>query len=129
MNERMAQILGLGPEEAARATVGDFVHPEDRPGFAEGLAQCQAGSPASYEQRYHRKDGTVRMGDVRGRSASRRGPASSRACSAIDGHQRPRRMALEAQREAELRFRRAFDSRITGVTIIDDESGLISEAK
>jgi PAS domain S-box-containing protein len=56
MNQRMAQILGLSADEAARARVTDFVAPGDRADVAERLVQRMAGVSASYEHGFLRKD-------------------------------------------------------------------------
>ena len=126
MNHRMAQILGTTAEAAVEGSLADFVDEEFRPVLAARLAQRKAGIPGSYRQRLRRKDGTVAWGVFE-------------SSPLFDEHDRFEGVLIvmtdvteqtrseEAQREAELRFRKIFESGIVGVTIAD-HAGLISEA-
>ncbi len=126
MNHRMAQILGLTAEEAAHTSLADCVDDESRPLLEQRLAQRKAGIPGSYEQRLHRKDGTVAWGLFDSSPLfddKDRFEGVLFVITDITDHARSKL----AQREAELRFSRLFDSGIIGVTIANRD-GLYTEA-
>jgi two-component system cell cycle sensor histidine kinase/response regulator CckA len=126
MNERMAQILGLSPEEAAHARVTDFVVDADQASVAERRGLRMAGISSSYEHKFLRKDRSVGWGIFE----------SSPLFDAAGGFEgvltvmrdvTDQRASQEAAREAELRFRRIFESGISGIAVAT-MSGVITEA-
>ncbi len=126
MNGGMAKMLRLTVEEAAQASIADFVEEQDRPGVKDRLAQRRAGLSATYEHRFLRKDGTFGWGIFEANPLhDAHGAFEGVLTLATDITER--RNADEARREAELRFRRLFDSGIIGI-MVADESGRIHEA-
>jgi PAS domain S-box-containing protein len=126
INHRMAQIVGLSAEEAADASIADFIDGEDQPGFAECLEQRKAGITGSYEHKFRCKDGSVGWGVFESSPLS---DADGRfeGVLTVMTDITAQRKSLEAQRDAERCFKRLFDSRITGVTIAN-LAGAITEA-
>jgi PAS domain S-box-containing protein len=116
MNARMARILGLTAEEAAHASVTDFVDEAARKDVAARLAERKTGVSSSYDYEFRRKGGEARWGafessplfDAEGRFEG---------VLTVMTDITERRKSQEAQREAELRFRRIFDSGIIGITV------------
>ena len=117
INQRMAQILGLSAEEAQRASIEDFV-------FA---VQLDLAEPtASRERMFRRKDGTVGWGLIESNRLD--DPEGSfEGVLTVMTDISEQRSSHEAEREAELRFKRLCDSGIIGVSV-SDLSGHVIDA-
>jgi PAS domain S-box-containing protein len=126
MNQRMADILGLDAEEAGSARLVDFIDEEDRPALAERMAERKAGNAGSYEHKLRRKDGSVVWGALEGTPLYDTEGRFEGVLSVVTDITE-RRRAWEALREAELRFRRLFESGAVGVTVVD-ATGRVVEA-
>jgi two-component system, cell cycle sensor histidine kinase and response regulator CckA len=127
MNQRMAQILGMSAEEAALASVADFIDAEDLPGIVARLAERVDGSFGRYELRFRRKDGSVGWGEFEA-SPLYDGEGRFEGSLTVVTDITARRHSQEAHREAELRFTRLFESGITGVVLSDVATGMVTEA-
>jgi diguanylate cyclase (GGDEF)-like protein/PAS domain S-box-containing protein len=62
VNQRWEILSGYTVRQALRMSVGDIIHPEDRPGVLSNMRQRVAGGdiPISYPMRIVRQDGEVR---------------------------------------------------------------------
>jgi len=60
VNQKMADMLGLVPEEMVGKPFADFVAPEDLDDHREKIALSVQGEDARFERRFRHKDGSVR---------------------------------------------------------------------
>jgi diguanylate cyclase (GGDEF)-like protein/PAS domain S-box-containing protein len=114
-NQRMAEMLGCGPDDLARANVLDFVHGEDHDALRDALERRQAGMSDQGERRYQRADGTVLVALV---SASPLTDTSGRSIGSFalitDITARSDAQAALVERESRL-FALAHYDRVTGL--------------
>jgi diguanylate cyclase (GGDEF)-like protein/PAS domain S-box-containing protein len=111
---------GLEPQEGPfPATLYmDMIHPEDRERMRATLSSL-TDSPHDFqvEFRVNRPDGSVATLEVRGRRVE--GPDGRPLISSTSRDVTAEREAQRALREAEERFRRAFEDSATGMALVD----------
>jgi diguanylate cyclase (GGDEF)-like protein/PAS domain S-box-containing protein len=111
---------GLEPQEGPfpAALYLDMIHPEDRERMRATLASL-TDSPHDFqvEFRVNRPDGSVATLEVRGRRVE--GPDGRPLVSSTSRDVTAEREAQRALREAEERFRRAFEDSATGMALVD----------
>jgi diguanylate cyclase (GGDEF)-like protein/PAS domain S-box-containing protein len=112
------RVLGYRPEEMVGESELDYVHPDDVGRMEDVLAQAREkpGSRPSVEVRWRHKDGSWRWLEVSYNNLlgdpKVRGMVSSASAITV------RKMAEEALRESEERFRSAFEDVPIGVSFI-----------
>jgi PAS domain S-box-containing protein/putative nucleotidyltransferase with HDIG domain len=57
VNERMAQMLGVGPDDMLGRPIADFMFPEDLDDHRRQMAIRHAGRSSHYERRFRHRDG------------------------------------------------------------------------
>jgi diguanylate cyclase (GGDEF)-like protein/PAS domain S-box-containing protein len=117
LNGAWERCLGWTREELIERPFIDFVHPDDRAGTMEEAERSTRGHGTTcFTNRYRAKDGSYRSIEWRSWIDAERDLIHAAARDVTD------RLAAEAkQREAEERFRRAFDDSATGMAVIGVE--------
>ncbi|MBS1870005.1 MAG: diguanylate cyclase [Actinobacteria bacterium] len=114
LNGAWERCLGWTREELMAAPFIDFVHPEDR---ARTLAEAERAAggdgTARFTNRYRTKHGDYRWIEWRSWADPERGLIHAAARDVTE-----QRAIESAQREAEERFRRAFDDSATGMAVV-----------
>jgi diguanylate cyclase (GGDEF)-like protein/PAS domain S-box-containing protein len=117
LNGAWEQQLGWSREELMSKPFIEFVHPDDRAGTEEEAARLATGdATVSFLNRYRTKDGGWRW--IEWNSTA---DQEARTIYAAARDVTERRTAEEARREAEERFRRAFDDSATGMAVVGVE--------
>ncbi len=117
LNGAWESLLGWSREELMAKPFIEFVHPDDRANTEEEAARLATGeTTVSFTNRYRAKDGGWRWIEWN----STADPAT-RTIYAAARDVTERRAADEARREAEERFRRAFDDSATGMAVVGVE--------
>lgn len=117
LNDAWERCLGWTREELMARPFADFVHPDDRERTEAEAALAAAGDfTASFTNRYRAKDGTWHWIEWSSHVDPERGLIHAAARDVTEG-----REAAAAQREAEERFRRAFDDSATGMAVVGVE--------
>jgi diguanylate cyclase (GGDEF)-like protein/PAS domain S-box-containing protein len=117
LNGAWERCLGWTREELMARPFVDFVHPDDRERTESEAALASAGGfTASFTNRYAAKDGSWRWIEWTSQVDAERGLIHAAARDVTE-----RREADAAQREAEERFRRAFDDSATGMAVVGVE--------
>ena len=118
LNGSWEQTLGWTPAELMARPFLDFVHPEDRE-YTEREAAALGTTgyfTASFTNRYRTKDGRYRWIEW-----SSRADPEAQLIYAAARDVTERRKAEQAQREAEERFRRAFEDSAVGMAVVGIE--------
>jgi PAS domain S-box-containing protein len=108
VNRRMAEILGATVAEAMSTPLSEFIVPEERAVIDERLAQRQAGMAGSYEQRFRRRDGAIRLLWIEA-SPLRDAQGAYDGVTGIVSDITDRRETEDALRASEARYRLMFD--------------------
>jgi diguanylate cyclase (GGDEF)-like protein/PAS domain S-box-containing protein len=117
LNGAWERCLGWTREELTGRPFIDFVHPDDRARTMKEVERSTQGHGTTcFTNRYRAKDGSYRSIEWRSWIDAERNLIHAAARDVTD------RLAAEAkQREAEERFRRAFDDSATGMAVIGVE--------
>ena len=113
-------LLGYEPEELIGVVASDIIHPEDRPHIAAYLQSVRDHGPASAEARFRHKGGRWIWMESRGRAVL------DAAGNVVELQTVARDITAERQaagelREAEERFRNAFDQAPIGKALVSTE--------
>jgi diguanylate cyclase (GGDEF)-like protein/PAS domain S-box-containing protein len=113
-------LLGYEPEELIGVVASEIIHPEDRPHIAAYLQSVRDRGPASAEARFRHKGGRWIWMESRGRAVL------DAAGSVVELQTVARDITAERQaagelREAEERFRNAFDQAPIGKALVSTE--------
>lgn len=116
VNRQACQSLGYTREELLGKTPVDF-DPDVTPAILDEIKRkLDDGQPMAFESRHRRKDGTVFLVEVRGQAFLESG-RRFRVASARDITER--KLAEEALRESEERFRGTFENAAVGIAHCD----------
>lgn len=122
-NPALSNILGFSTEEFLARPFMEFIHPDDRQSTINEVEKQLKGSPvARFENRYICKDGSYKWLEWRATAADENGVVY---CAATDITER--RRAEEDLRESEERYRSVFSEARDGITIVDMETGSITD--
>ena len=129
VNPKFCEITGYAAEELLGMTFLELTHPDDRESDFERFRRMVRGEgDYSVEKRYVRKDGLVAWVSVNATVVRDEGGRPVRTASTIQditerkrAEEELRRLREEALREAQERFRSAFDNAPIGVAIVDLE--------
>lgn len=114
VNDAWQRCLGWTREELTARPFLDFVHPDDRERTVQEWTLAEeSDDPLRFTNRYRAKDGTWRWIEWRSWIDSEQGVIHGAARDVTD-----QREADAARREAEERFRRAFDDSATGMAVV-----------
>jgi diguanylate cyclase (GGDEF)-like protein/PAS domain S-box-containing protein len=114
LNDSWESALGWTAEELTSRPLVEFVQPDDRERTLEAAALAAAGdAPASFTNRLVTKDGRTRWIDWSSKADPEREAVYAVARDVTD-----RRATEEARREAEERFRRAFEDSAVGMAVV-----------
>ena len=117
LNGAWERALGWTREELTAQPFIAFVHPDDRADTqAEAAAAADGDSTATFTNRYRTKDGRWRCIEWSSQVDKELGVIHAAARDVTES-----REAEAAQREAEERFRRAFDDSATGMAVVGVE--------
>jgi diguanylate cyclase (GGDEF)-like protein/PAS domain S-box-containing protein len=117
LNGAWERCLGWTRAELMGRSFLDFVHPDDRARTEAEAARARTGDGSvRFTNRYRAKDGTWRMIEWHSWIDSERQLIHAAARDVTERH-----AAEAAQREAEERFRRAFDDSATGMAVVGVE--------
>jgi diguanylate cyclase (GGDEF)-like protein/PAS domain S-box-containing protein len=117
LNGAWEDVLGWSRQELTARPFIDFVHPDDRPKTEAEAARAVTGDfTASFMNRYQAKDGSWHWIEW-----SSRADPEQRLIHAAARDVTGRLEADAARREAEERFRRAFDDSATGMAVVGVE--------
>ncbi len=125
-NDRSAEMLGYRPEELVGKNVLAMTHPEDEPPSMDKIKMLIEGKIDSYrlEKRYVCKDGSVFWADLSIKPIlDANGEIDALVAIIVDINDR--KMAEEALRESEKRFRAIFEQAAVGVGQFETETGRI----
>ena len=122
------RTLGWTPAELTARPWADFLHPDDRAGTVDLDEQVKRGREVlSFENRYRHKDGSYRWLNWRAKPYPAEGLIYAGATDITE-----RKLAEEAVRESEARFRAVVESNMVGIgfwrsdgTIIDANDTLL----
>ncbi len=114
---RLAELLAVRPEQLARSTVFDFVHPEHHPGVRRVLEELRRGESARFDTSLVRADGGEVHVDLVA-SALRDDTGLHLGALAMVSDATERHASLSALREQEERFRQVFDQGPLGGAIV-----------
>ncbi len=125
-NAKYCEITGYSLEELRNLTYRDITHPEDEPHDVVQYGRVLAGEAPywSTEKRYVRKDGSIRWVSVSGtifRDTEGRPLRSMAAIVDITD----RRLAEEALRESEAKYRGLYESLRDAYVRVDMEGGIL----
>jgi diguanylate cyclase (GGDEF)-like protein/PAS domain S-box-containing protein len=117
LNGAWERCLGWTREELTARPFIEFVHPDDRARTtAEAALAARGDGTARFTNRYRAKDGSYRSIEWRSWIDGERQVIHAAARDVTE-----QREAEAAQREAEERFRRAFDDSATGMAVVGVE--------
>jgi diguanylate cyclase (GGDEF)-like protein/PAS domain S-box-containing protein len=116
-NPTFERIMGYEPGELEGIAAAELLPPEDTDSPSQIFAKVRAGRQVSYETRCLRKDGERIW--CRATTSTLEHPEHGTVYVAVQEDITTERKAREALREAEERFRRAFEDSATGMALIE----------
>lgn len=120
------KILGYGPDEMIGRSVHDFVRPEDRAELRTSLEGCVAGSDArTVVYQVRRKDGSHIWFETTIHSSRDEDTEGSIELQTTSRDVTERKHTERALREAEERFRSAFDFAAIGMSMVSEDGRFI----
>ncbi|MBK5227507.1 MAG: PAS domain S-box protein [Actinobacteria bacterium] len=120
------KILGYGPDEMIGRSVHDFVRPEDRAELRTSLEGCVAGSDArTVVYQVRRKDGSHIWFETTIHSSRDEDTEGSIELQTTSRDVTERKHTERALKEAEERFRSAFDFAAIGMSMVSEDGRFI----
>jgi PAS domain S-box-containing protein len=124
MSPAIERLTGYTPAEARGRSVLDVTHPDERALMAERLARAAAGGILEpQEYRIQHKDGEYRWMRVSSRAIARDGSVCELRGTMVDIH--ARRVAENALRESEVRYRELVETIDEGLFALDPEGTVL----
>jgi len=123
VNQRFCDIVGYTRDELLASKFQDITHPEDIDADLHQMGRLLAGDIATYsmEKRYIRKDGTIIWINLTV-SLIRDGQATPQYFIAVVEDIAERKLAEEALRQSEARYRILFDANPEALWVYDRET-------
>jgi len=123
LSQGIEDLTGYPPEELIGEQLTRFVHPHDRDSFADTWELVRNGRTGPFEFRVLTKDGDVR--DLRLSSRNVYLGKDITGATGIIADVTQQKLAENALRESEERYRRLWEDSTDGLALIDGESGMI----
>jgi PAS domain S-box-containing protein len=123
ISQGVEDLSGYTPDELIGEHLTRFVHPHDRASFEDKWEFVRSGRMGSFELRLLTREGNIRDVRLSSRNVYLGEEATGIAGIIVDVSQQ--KLAENALRESEERYRRLWEDSTDGLVLIDAESGII----